>query len=100
MNDKNIIDKSLKNFNDAFIFIKKIRGGNITLEKEKENQNEFKSDLNRIKRCRHKSNNQKRALYNIKKFNNGREKSYHFFDDFSSTISEAKYKRVDGEGLS
>ena len=69
---KNIDDKNFNNFNDILSFLKMIRDGNITLEqakkkkkKKKKNKNGHKSDLNKIKRIRNKSIQQKSALYNI-----------------------------------
>ena len=44
-----------------------IKDGNITLEKAKRNQDDNKSDLNKIKKGKSKSNKQKSALYNIEK---------------------------------
>ena len=42
-------EKSCNDFDNVFSFLKKIRDGEIVLEKVKKNQNEFKSDLTEIK---------------------------------------------------
>ena len=68
---KKIRGKSFNDFNKAFCFLKKIREGNVMLEKANEIQNMYKSDLNEIKK---EEANQKRknALYYIEMLHKAR----------------------------
>ena len=59
----------------------------------------FKSNLNKIWRKRHKSNKQKSALENFKLIYESREAVIKLFNDYSSIVSETKYKSIHGEGL-
>ena len=49
---KNIGRKIFNDFDTVFSFFRKIRDGNRTLEKVKKRQNEYKSDLNELKRSK------------------------------------------------
>ena len=68
-------------------------------EAKKTLQNVYKSNLNEISRGRHKSKEQKSALKNIKLLSESREAVIKLFNDYSSIVSEAKYKSIHGEGL-
>ena len=59
----------------------------------------FKSNLNKISRGRYKSEEQKSALETIKLLYVSREAVMKLFSDYSSIVSEAKYKSIHGEGL-
>ena len=49
--DRNIPEKSFNDFDNAICLFKMIRdGNNMTLIKANQNQNEFKSDLNEVKK--------------------------------------------------
>ena len=56
----------------------------------------FKFNLNEISRGRNKSWEQKGALENIKLLYKSREAVFKLFYDYSSIISEAKYKPIHG----
>ena len=59
----------------------------------------FKSNLNKISRGRNKSEEQKSALKIFKLFYESREAVIKLFNDYSSNISEAKYKTIHGIGI-
>ena len=59
----------------------------------------FKSNLNEISRENNKSEEQKSALENIKLLYKSREAVMKLFVDYSSIVSEAKYKSINGGGL-
>ena len=61
------------------IFLKKIRDGDIDLIGPKENENKHKSDLNEIKRGKHKSKGQKSAIYTIEMLYKARNCVINFF---------------------
>ena len=65
------------------------------------NQNEWKSDLNEIKRekPKNRSKEQKSTLSNIEIFYKAKNSVIKFFDKCSSLASEAKHKAFQGEGL-
>ena len=54
----------------------------------------FKSNLNEILRGRYKSEEQKSALEYIKLLYKSREAVIKLFNDYSSIISEAKYRTI------
>ena len=56
----------------------------------------FKFNLNEISRGRNKSEEQKGALGNINLLYKSREVVFKLFYDYSSIISEAKYKPIHG----
>ena len=62
-------------------------------------ENVFKSNLNEISRARHKSEGQKSALKNNKLLHKSQENVIELLNDYSSVVSEAKYKSMHGEGL-
>ena len=72
---------------------------NKRLEKAKNLQNVFKSNLNDISKGRFKSEEQKRTLANIKLLYKSREAVSKLFNDYSLIVSEAKYNSIHGEGI-
>ena len=78
--------------------IDKIRDGKIKLEDVKYNQEKLKSYLGEIKK-ENKSKEQKGTLYNIQMLYNARNETIKFYDDYSSIMSEAKYRATKGKGL-
>ena len=69
----------------------------MKLEEAKKLHNVFKSNLNKISEGRYKSEKQESALKNIKLLYNSGEVVIKLFDDYSSVISEVKYKTKYGE---
>ena len=58
----------------------------------------FKSNLKEILRGRHKSKEQNSTLEKIKLLCTSRKAVIKLFKDYSSIVSEAKYKSIHGEG--
>ena len=71
--------------------------GEIKLEEAKKMLGVFKSNLNEISRARNKSEEQKSAIENIKLLYEAREAFIKLFKDYSSIISEVKYKTIHGK---
>ena len=71
--------------------------GEIKLEEAKKLQGVFKSNLNEISRARNKSEEQKSAIENIKLLYEAREAFIKLCKDYSSIISEVKYKTIHGK---
>ena len=71
--------------------------GEIKIKKKKKLQGVFKSNLNEISRARNKSEEQKSAIENIKLLYEAREAFIKLFKDYSSIISEVKYKTIHGK---
>ena len=71
----------------------------MKLEEAKKLQNVFKSNLNEISRRRNKSEEQKIVFENIKLLYESREAVIKLFNDYSSIISEVKYKIIHGKGV-
>ena len=69
----------------------------MKLEEAKKLHNVFKSSLNKISKGRYKSEKQESALKNIKLLYNSGEVVIKLFDDYSSVISEVKYKTKYGQ---
>ena len=67
--------------------------GNMNLKKGKKVQYQYKSDISEIKRTKNKKIEQKCTFYNIETLYSVPEK----VNDFSSMISEAKYKTIHGK---
>ena len=57
-------------------------------------QNVFKSNLNEISRVTNKSEEQKMGLKKIKLLYESREAVIKLFNDYSSIVSEVKYKTI------
>ena len=66
----------------------------MKLEEAKKLQNVFKSNLNEISRRRNKSEEQKIVFENIKLLYESREAVIKLFNDYSSIVSEVKYKTI------
>ena len=81
----------INKFGNAFDIIDKIRDGKIDLFDVKNNQGKIKSYLGKIRKG-NKSKEQKNTLYNIEMLYKARNKAIKFYDDYSSMVSEAKYK--------
>ena len=71
----------------------------MKLEDAKKRQNVFKSNLNEISTERCKSGEQKSVLKNIKLLYESEEAAIELFDDYSSILSEAKYKTTYGKEI-
>ena len=69
----------------------------MKLEEMKKLQVIFKANLNRILKGRFKSEEQKRAIENIKLLYESRKATIELFNKYSSIASEAKYKTKYGE---
>ena len=76
-----------------------MKSGEMRLEEAKKLQNVFKSNLNKILRGRYKSGEEKSVLKNIKLLYESWETVIELFSNYSSIVSEAKYKSIDEEGL-
>ena len=96
---KNTSAKTFNDFTDAINLYEKIMKGDIDLEKVKENQIEFKSELTKIKRVQQKLDEQKSELENIQKLSTSRKNAVKIYDDCSSLESKAKYKEKHEKGL-
>ena len=66
----------------------------MKIEKAKNLQNLFQLNLNEIPRGRNKSEEYKRTLENIKLLYESQEAVVKLFNDYSSIISEVKYKTI------
>ena len=88
-------------FDNAFDIIDNIRDGKIDLTDVKNNQEKFKSYLGEINKGnkKHRSKVQKNNLYNIEMLYKARNEAIKFYDDYSSMMSEAKYRATKGTGL-
>ena len=97
----NIVDVKFDEFDNAFDIIDKIRDGKIDLSDVKNNQEKFKSYLGEIKKGnnKHRSKVQKNTLHNIEMLYKATNEAMKFYDDYSSMMSEAKYKATKGTGL-
>ena len=97
----NIADVNFDEFDNALDIIDKIRDGKIDLADVKNNQEKLKSYLGEIKKGskKHRSKEQKSTLYNIEMLYIGRNEAIKFYDDYSSMMSEAKYRATKGMGL-
>ena len=85
-------DEKFNEFDNAFGLLDKMRDGKISLVDAKNDQVEFKSNLNEIKKGSktHRLKNKKNAFYNIEMFYKARNKGIAFFDDYSSMVSETE----------
>ena len=81
-------------FKGQLNFYKNIKYGYITLEKVKENQKKIKLDINKIVKGRHKSEEQKSTIKNIKTLDILREKFIKLFSNYSKIASEAKKELI------
>ena len=87
-------DVKFDEFNNTFSISDETRDGKRSLADAKNGQAEFKSNLNEIKKGNknHRSNEQKNVWHNIEMLYKARNSVIEFFDDYSSMISEAKFK--------
>ena len=97
----NIAVAKFGKFDNALDIIDKIRDGKIDLADVKNNQEKFKYYLGELKKRnkKHRSKVQKNTLYNIKMLYKARKEAIKFYDDYSSMMSEAKYRATKGTGL-
>ena len=91
------------NFNkikDSITFLKDIKEGKISVEEAKENQKDYYSYLNTIRRG-NKNASQKRTLANINILFNARDNVIKYIEDYSSMILDAKKlaRKQEGTGL-
>ena len=84
-------DTKFHQFDNAFSLFDEIRGDKIGLTVVKNDQAESKSNVNEIKKGnkKHRSNEQKDALYNIDMLYKAKNSVIEFFEDYSSVVSEA-----------
>ena len=75
-----------------------IRNGNISLQKSEENQNKFKSNLNKIASGNPK-HKEKYQLERIRNLYDSRQKVIDLFNDYAKVRSEAIYETKKGTGL-
>ena len=97
----NITDAKFNKFDKALDIINKIRDGKIDLADVKNNQEKFKIYLGKIKKGnkKHRSKVQKNTLYNIETLYKAKNEAIKFYDDYSSMMSEIKYRVTNGTGL-
>ena len=87
----NTSDVNFDKFDNAINIINKIQNGEIELADVKNNEQNFKSLLGKIKKGK-KSKEQKGTLYNIEMFYKARNEAIKCDDDYSLMMSEAKHK--------
>ena len=104
-------DTKFNEFDDTFSLLDKIKDDKTSLADAKSDQAEFKSNLSEIKKGnkRLRSKEQKKVLYNIvilyvmlilnAMLYKTRISVIGFFDDYSSMVSEAKFKATKGAGF-
>ena len=97
----NNADVKFNEFDNAHNIIDKIQDGEIDLANVKNNQDKFKYYLGEIKKRnkKHISKVQKNTLYNIKILYKARNEAIKFYDDYSSMMSDAKYKQLKEQDL-
>ena len=97
----NTPDLNFDEFDNAFDIIDKIRDGKINLSDVKNNQEKFKSYLGEIKKGnkKHRLKVQKNTLYNIEMLQKARNEAIKFYDDYSSIMSETKYRATKRTGI-
>ena len=97
----NTPDLDFDEFENVFDIIDKIRDGKINLSDVKNNQEKFKSYLGEIKKGNKKDRSkvQKNTLYNIEMLQKARNEAIKFYDDYSSIMSETKYRATKGTGI-
>ena len=87
-------DAKFNEFDNAFSLFDKIREGKISLTDAKNDQADFKSNLNEIKKETKNIDQKttKNSMYNIEMLYKARSKVIEFFDDYSSMLYETKLK--------
>ena len=78
-----------------------IKNAGISIKRVEQNQEQFKSSLNEIKRRnpKNKSKVQLNTTKNIKNLYESRKKVIKLYNNYAKIMSEAKYKTKYGEGL-
>ena len=94
-------DAKFNEFDNDFSLFDKIRESKISVADAKNDQAEFKSNLDELKKGnrKHRSKNQKNTLYNIEMLYKARTKVIELFDNYFLMVSEAKLKATKGKGL-
>ena len=94
-------DVKFNAFDNALNLLDKMKEGEISLADAKNDNEEFKSNLSKIKKGnkKHKSKKQKNTLYNIEMLYKAMNNVTKFFDDYFSVVSEAKHEATKGTGL-
>ena len=95
----NTVRKRFDEFNNGIEHFRKMQSGEVKLEVVKKLQNIFKSNLNEKSRGRNKSKKQKMVSENIKFLYLSRQAFTKWFVDYSSIVSDAKYKTIQGKGI-
>ena len=97
----NIADVKCDKFDNALDIIDNIRDVRIDQADVKNNQEKIKSYLRELKKGnkKHRSKLQKNTLYNIEMLYKERNEAIKFYDDYSSMMSDAKYRATKGTGL-
>ena len=95
----NTARKRFDDFNNSIKLFRKIQSDEMKLGEAKKLQNVFKSNLNKVSKGRYKSEEQKCTLENIKLLYKSLEAAFKLFSDYSSIVSEAKYKTLHGKRI-
>ena len=99
VNYDDLICRYINQFDNTFSFLdRKKRDDKISLTDPKNDEANFKSDLNEIKKGnkKHRSKEQKHLLCSIEMVYKKRSSVIEFFDNYSSMVSEAKLKVIKG----
>ena len=91
----NTTRKRLDDFNNGIERFRKTESEEMKLAEAKKLPNVFKSNLNEISRGRNKSEEQKMII--IKLLYELRQVVIKLFNDYSSIVCEAKYKKIHGK---
>ena len=88
-------------FRGPMYIYNEIKKGNMSTEKIKEDQKQFKSKVNEItiRNPKHKAKDQLDTIKNIKNLYNSRDKIIKLYNDYAKIITEAIYKTKQGTGL-
>ena len=94
-------DARFNEFNNALDLVDKIREGKRSLADAKNDQGKFKLNISGIKKItkKHMPKEKKAHCIILKCDTNLEMVLLHFFDDYSSTVSEAKDEITKGKGL-
>ena len=94
----NTADSKFDEFDNALDIINKIRDGKTNLADVKNNQQQFKYFLGKIRKGK-KSKKKKSALYNIEMLYKARNEAIKFYYDYSLMRSEVKVKATKDQVL-
>ena len=86
----NTPNEKFNTHDNALDLIHKIKNGEIKLADVKNNQNNFRLNLNEIRKGGRKSKEQKNTIYNIEMLYKAQKEAINFFEDYSLMVSEAK----------